>query len=1267
MLMLALSNVSPVESSAVTVATSTNNMAEYCYQRHTFRATNGYHFDFYDNNSYSIAYKSSANGVTFGSATKVRTDYGGDYFSIDYPGSGSYVYLAHAYINSTLATVLEYVRGTISSGTITWGTWYKAIETANNAGTEIEVPVVKLDSALKPYIAYVMTITSVGDYAYVIQGSNSDGSGSWTDTGLGGGTYTTTNIDLVALTATKMFVFYGASTGDAWNGASWLTPKTITYTYGYTSMVNSSDNVYLTICNGTSPYGIYCYKYTYSTNSWGSKESVCPSNSAKYYPELSIDSSTGYLYCFIENCTSNYVYYVKRTTLWGSKTAWLNEASDGIWGGLGATNTYLCSSYLTYGYTIGISYMTKTSSPYNIRYAFLSTSVCSIGQFQASSTVYANTYVNVNATVNSQQNKTNLVNATVQLTGSVMLKWVNSTNTFSIASDANHYVMLKSSSCSRTTLNTTAYRLSWNLKFGWNYTEGSISVTSATVFDTLSSNTNSQTGLFTFEHKLAINTASVNQKRVNIGTSATFSGQIYCYGTSTVPTNTTGITGRIENITHTLKGSSATINSTGFFTVSFNQPNTAGNYSYNVYASTTQADGVNKTVYCSSDRITFTVSLAVEKSRINNGTNGVWYCTLKFESDSKTLTNGTISLNTGTMTYNGTYYRYSFSTTSVTIATRNIVSVSGMPYNITTLNTAVTGASASVIYDCIAVSGKGVAIARLDINKYSQYWFKLRSLYDNSPVQTGTVTLNGTVTATWISARSRWEYNTTKSLVQKKSLYVASLSWPAYSITSLALQTANYTSIIWDRITVAITPSTTSPTVGATVTFTVKATYAYDSGQVSPLTVNIFRNSTHYASGNFSDTETTVKLYIFTGENASETTYGLSAFVSNDVTVYWSGGSYVVLTVRTVDLDSNIIAGATVYINNGTQYQFTSDSNGLASLSRIVGGTSVSVKVKWEGCWVNGTWATTMSSTKTIDAKCNVWSFTINARDNGGVGLSLSSTNVVWKWPNGTTSNVTRSDGSLTMRVMNGTSYYRIQYQGQWVSVNYTLPMTGRNVTIVNRNCWVYSLTVYVQTSSDSLDPYTPIPGATVTLFRGSDNKTLNGYYGLPSSPATSSYNSTFAEYVWTQLANQTGTQYTVTANINNAGSPESASTFLAANSAVGIRLVYPVGGGSPIGGGSPVQNPAANSTLPPVFQPVVGQALPASVSETLPWVTIGVVVGIIAIPVAVNEELKRSRRSRFNPYSQKHTKAVEPKRKKSKINYERKRLFKPRKIERRN
>lgn len=97
--------------------------------------------------------------------------------------------------------------------------------------------------------------------------------------------------------------------------------------------------------------------------------------------------------------------------------------------------------------------------------------------------VNANSYININASVfcyGDSLTYLNIVNATIELTGSEMLLWINSTNTFSIVNNPNNVMQLNNTACTRTnaTYNYPGYgivncwNLTWNIQFFSNYTYG---------------------------------------------------------------------------------------------------------------------------------------------------------------------------------------------------------------------------------------------------------------------------------------------------------------------------------------------------------------------------------------------------------------------------------------------------------------------------------------------------------------------------------------------------------------------------------------------------------------------------------------------------------------------------------------------------------------------------------------------------------------------------------------------------------------------------
>jgi hypothetical protein len=85
---------------------------------------------------------------------------------------------------------------------------------------------------------------------------------------------------------------------------------------------------------------------------------------------------------------------------------------------------------------------------------------------------------------------------------------------------------------------------------------------------------------------------------------------------------------------------------------------------------------------------------------------------------------------------------------------------------------------------------------------------------------------------------------------------------------------------------------------------------------------------------------------------------------------------------------SDAISGAYVYKDNDV---LVSDSNGWANWTLVSG--TVSIKVKYFGFWVNGTFSVTMDSDKTIYVKCNLFDVTVNVRETVR-NAKLASVNV---------------------------------------------------------------------------------------------------------------------------------------------------------------------------------------------------------------------------------------------------------------------------------
>ena len=856
-----------------------------------------------------------------------------------------------------------------------------------------------------------------------------------------------------------------------------------------------------------------------------------------------------------------------------------------------------------------------------------------IGEFQAPSTVYANQYFFLNATIDDPDGVTDFIGAVIGIDGTVILKWENSTNIFSEYSDPSGYCTLDADNSERNTVNSTAYKISWKIKLTWTYSEGYISVISANtrVYDsTGASSSGSYSNLFTFEDDTIVHSdAAVDDSCINPSESITFTGTIYYQGTSTVPEDVTGVIVYVE-LSGTEKGNDNSITG-GQFSINFNGESTVGQYSYNIYALTDQTSETNRTVTVTVEKVNITITIGDHVIDIN--TNASISVSGVYQYSGVTY-DGSFTLNY--TTYNHpTAQRQGYTVSSISGDTYGIttigvndeeyviwesvtISITGPTDKIIDINTNASGLIVTGTYDCRGTAYDGSFT--LNYTTY-QHATAQRQGYTVSSIsgdtdgitiistndetyciwESITITITGptdnridiSTNASGIMVSGTYDYHATSydgSLTLNDTTYnyatsgrrdytVASASGDSYGIT--AISTNDNTYCIWDRGVVTISANTTSPVPYAYADFTVTAIYDYDKTPITDWTVNILKDSVHFATGNFTDGGYIDVYHVYTTENITETQHGLTAFTSNTETVYWS--TYVALTIKTIDLDNDILTQAIVYFN---ETALEVDQNGLATKYYIIKYDIISVKVKWSDMWVNGSWTVNMTTTKTIEAECNVWSLTINAKDTDGTMLSLSPTNFIWTFPNTTEVNHTRVDGSWSFKIMNGTHYYKIQYQGQWVSENITLPITDKNVTSVTKNCWAYSLTVYVQTSSDSPDPNKPITGVDLTLKR--DGTTLNGLYGLSSEPKTSAYNSTHARYIWTQLANQTDS-YIIWADITGSVGAKSITTALTSDTEKVIQLVYPASGPSPpIGPTFPTPSPIIPIPEIPPIKPIV-------------------------------------------------------------------------------
>lgn len=355
-----------------TVGTSTCAFPiSYSHQRKGFYANTRF-WVFYSDGT-DMVYKTSTDGTTWSSATSVTACTNGYMFSIWFDGT----YFHYAY--AAFGTSIYYRKGLPNSdGTTTWSAVEQTVVTTYN---KAYYPFVSTDSDGYAWVGYADK-TGTSCYPYIIKSQYNNGSWGTTPAGFpyklsttASGSYGIPNwrISIIPLTVLKMVAIYAYSGITArvqsWNGTAWnIEVATASTTYLiYHSAVAQDDYVHLTFINSSvSQTWIIYVKYTYSTNSFGAETTiteVAPSSPSA--PVISIDDSNN-LYVFTIGQILKRIYYYKwNGTNWVPKVDWITELVDFT------SNDRLSCFYKQYGSYIGLVYGTGGSSPYNVRFAYL--------------------------------------------------------------------------------------------------------------------------------------------------------------------------------------------------------------------------------------------------------------------------------------------------------------------------------------------------------------------------------------------------------------------------------------------------------------------------------------------------------------------------------------------------------------------------------------------------------------------------------------------------------------------------------------------------------------------------------------------------------------------------------------------------------------------------------------------------------------------------------------------------------------------------------
>lgn len=412
----------------------------------------------------------------------------------------------------------------------------------------------------------------------------------------------------------------------------------------------------------------------------------------------------------------------------------------------------------------------------------------SIGQFQAPSTVYPYQHNFINVTIHDPQGNTTFKNATIGLM-SANYTWTNSTNTFS-ETTSQTYMELNTTGSSRIYVNSTSFKLRFKIRFFWNATEGTVDVWGIVYDEDDNTDTHTHSSLFTFEDDLIVYTSAVNDTRINPSQGIRFNGTLYYQGTTISPVDTSEITAKVE-LSGAEKGSNATIDSTGNFSISISGESSYANHSYNIYAITDQNTEQNQTGYVVVDKVVVTIS--ADSYGPDTGTQVNFTVIAIYNYDS--LQVGTCTIN---IYRNSTHYdsgNFTDTQAGAVVYNYTVENVTETTYDLTdfTSNT-ITIQWGELI---IEIYGTSTVDNRIDVSTNASISFHCRFSINQSDCATGTLTVNGTgysinatgwatLTPNFTTVDSR-EYEVTAVNVNGETDYQQMVSNP---------------SVIWDRVDV---------------------------------------------------------------------------------------------------------------------------------------------------------------------------------------------------------------------------------------------------------------------------------------------------------------------------------------------------------------------------------------------------------------------------------------------------------------------------------
>ncbi len=473
-----------------TVATSTTYSAiKFSFQRNGFYAE-GLFWAFYSDGT-DAGWKTSANGVDWSGFTSIGNCIGWGTFSVWFDEATGFVHYARFYDYD-----LFYRRGTVvNDGSINWSAVEQTVN-VGSSGDAYQYPGISVDTNGYAWIGVYTQDPAPWKRPYVLKNANNDG--TWAldfAYELNAVTSTWWRVSPVPLTGGKVYVIYGmdsaAPLGNLWNGAAWVGEENdladfdLEYPGDAFSAGASGDNVHFVYLRDVTN------QIRHNERVWGVGWDVADvlvqdAVSNNIAPALSIDPSANELYGFWTDIDTDHVYYKKYSGgAWGGLVDWIDESIDDI-----QYDDLISSFYMDYGGYIGLLYITKTGSPYKVRFAYLEmppdNAVPTNDACDGDTYFDVDTYGWVKQTVTDVDGVADLKTVDIQVTTLdskvFTLRWTQSSNTFSEVSDPDGIVTLDVSGSQRVNIDSDTDRIEFKFKISAAAQKGFASV-QATVID----------------------------------------------------------------------------------------------------------------------------------------------------------------------------------------------------------------------------------------------------------------------------------------------------------------------------------------------------------------------------------------------------------------------------------------------------------------------------------------------------------------------------------------------------------------------------------------------------------------------------------------------------------------------------------------------------------------------------------------------------------------------------------------------------------------